>query len=966
MHPRAALLPGLLLAVTPLVCQAEEPKPAAPADFTAVLKQLAALGVPDLTGAKWVSGERIFQDLAYGSPHATEEDDKAQSSYDTIVWSGWVIAEKGAVLRPGIPEMHAVQLKNPDPGNLPRDLDRMLKVLKLTAKELHQQHGYSAERDSYLESAVAGRALVFAMQILQSGDTVSANRLAAAVFENFPDREAVLNGAVSVIADARYRTACAEFAKSGDWKRYAASLKAMRAELPPGWKNRAACAKLLALVEKRAAGPAPALTLPAGVQGDAGTLAAFTALGEGNHAPSGPIETSQHESLWLLPDTAEIKPAEVLRYPYGPLPNVPEVKSLTKGGVAALPVLAAALGDETLTPIFHPPLHGFATSGESVEARTNRFYDALYRPMSRAEIARALILSILPDEDFKFHGMKTEALAGPALDFHKKHAGSTPAELASFYLKEGSTYQKQCVRHYLKSSEDPAVGKLFEDTLLASADIEAGARDALEYLRNKRDKGAGAPGFARKVVAKLKTNLALPDKRPEYEYAPATAGGLTRLNAKRLATIIREIEVFTAGSSMRESLLGIAVKPADEALRALNSESDSLDKMPLATRVPLLLETAIVATDPKVKAWCIGRIAAHGVFVNPGESAEKYVLPAPGSLEAKHWLALISDDKTKIFADETIGSLAASVLESLSEKAPPFAWAARLTGIVTRPDDLLQRRAKARLEGREIPAYPDPAKISAERLKTIVETAAATPDEKMEAFVTGLNPDELAAWGVWWLRHFSPEFPALAKMNLPRIAAPASLLTREKQLSPVVAKSPRLVTLSSEDTTFATTTLAAVGLNPGDVVNAARVETMCAALAKDAGKYSGGFFEFGRFGPSIGISFCGHREKIAQLPQPPTQPDPTEAARVIAVEGPFTRQLRTYASAFKYAHKDFDAIVVLMMPIAENRGNRVWRVKDGKIEAPKPLDAKYGESIPDRALIVVLTAADAKIIRGEK
>lgn len=990
MTPRQAhLLIPIFAAYAP--AHAETSNPAAPADFTAGLKQLAELGLPEAPGARWVAaGPMVSNQLLQGrSGGFDQEAYQVREVFGPSSGYLWFIPASGdatpSVIVPGSPGIRLVELDARMFGGAPGMADIMRKqllaqlqkapaakiaedidgVIERLDKKLAESRKSRGEGENYWaeqqEAALGGRLLLFAAQAYRAGEPAVANKLAAAVFKNFPRREVVLNAAISTLADQGYFDASETLKKDGDWARYAQSLKELLAKFPRGWENRPAVAKLLALVEKRATadGSVPP-ALPPGIKGDAVTLAALRALAATKAAPGAPAPVSAEDTLWILP-ALPAKPGN----PFGGMfyggdsevLSTPEVKALTKAGFAALPALAAAAGDETLTPLFTTNNGRSYSSGETPEAKTKRLFDELRRPMTRGEIVRALLTQILPGEEYKLRRLDPDAFAETVETFRAEHAKDSPVALASFYLKDGSFRQKQAAMRYIARSEDPAAGKVFEDTLLESEDIEGRLNDALEYLRLNRAKAAG---FAPKLVAKLKENLALPDERPAGEHSSRSSNGVTRLSRKWLENQIKAVEALASGKSARELLLEAVAKPAKEAMPLLNAQNQSLQEMPLAERVSLLLEAACAAREAEPKFMLVGQLGGFAFF--GGESKEKYAVPAPGSPDAKRWLQLF-DDKAEVAPGNSVGLVAAFSFESLCETPPPVAmFAMRKSG---KPgDNIFVRRAKARLAGETIPDYPDPAKVSKERLTTIVATVATTPDDKLEAYIDTLNADERIAWTVWWSLRLSPESAAYMKVTLPEVAAPEAFKDREKRLSSVASNSRMAGPADEADEAYTKTLLAAVGLAPGEVVDAARVEAVCAALARDAAKYSGSVLMISRSESSLGLAPYAHREKIAPVEKVEVFVGTPTPSRAFAMQLQFAAQRFDMEGDFGY--KGADAAVVLQVPGAGVSGQRVWRVKDGKVAAPEALDATAAGATPSFAQIVVLTAKDAAVILPEK
>jgi hypothetical protein len=237
-------------------------QPSAIPDFAGGFKQLAALGMPPLDAqATW----SVVAEAANNSNYQLREVTKS------LRGNAWLLPladDKSRAI--GLGGVEVIELKaakkHPAEPDLTKDTEAVIAGLKkLAAKMNATEDGdpfgsgsrYGGGQNGY------GSLLLFAAQLQQTGHPVLANRLALAVFEVYPSREAAVDAAVDVLADHLYQQASRAFFASGDWPAYHTALVGLCKRFPRGWYSRDAVAMLLPQLEKQAAGnKAPAPNLP--------------------------------------------------------------------------------------------------------------------------------------------------------------------------------------------------------------------------------------------------------------------------------------------------------------------------------------------------------------------------------------------------------------------------------------------------------------------------------------------------------------------------------------------------------------------------------------------------------------------------------------------------------------------------------------------------------------------------------
>lgn len=960
-----------------------EASPASPADFSSGLKKLTDLGIPSFEGAKWVQANTLQQLLMDDEGSYRGISYSLRQLSDDLDGHYWVRRdgkEGLSVAAPGTPAVVDVGGKTPrflrdvpeefrkqmltqmmsqvDSAKPRKIADTVTKTIAKMEKTLagekkeNETRNYSSNQYG---PAVGGEMLIFAAQIYASGETSEANRLAAAVFKNWPDRQAVLNGAIAVLAERQYDEISGVFFKSGDWAGYAKSLRALQAKFPRGWDKRAGLAILIARVEKRAAGK-PAPFKPEGVpKPDAATLAAFDALVD---AKPDEKQESRDTSVWLLPEVGKKKNEGMFsfgRHYFGgssPFLGESSVVALRKPGVAALPVLIAALGDETLVRLRNgSPSYSFSSSSDSAETKARRSYEQLKRPATRGEIARELLFAVLPGETYKLRRLDADGLASAATDFLAEHGKDKPLDFARFYLKEGSDEQKQAAMNFFARSDDPAAGKEFEASLLASENIEGETSQAIEYVKSK--KGA-ASDFAKKLVAKLRENLKTVTDRPKQEWSSSTTNGVTTVSKPQLEKVIAQLEAFTSGKSTREIVLD-ALKQAKKPAAELNRQGELIRAMDAKDRDALYLELAADSEDKALRAAATQQLAYGNLFMQPDSEKKSFTPPAADTPDGKRWRKLLAS--TVIVPGNvsvSLGKLAAYAVENRADKVPQYVTMMMYVGDGS--DYILVRRAEARFAGKEVPAYPDPSKVTAERLGAIAAQVLATPDAKYGDYLAGLSPDERYAFVLWRFTRMSPSQSAYLGTKLAEITAPAGFDAKDNAFagtgSELMGKK-----MSAEERALAEEIIGVTGLKTGTAFTNAGLLPLGAALAGNHAKYSGVTVICCPALDGLGRKLYASRAKIAKF----------------EMSGGFDNQedVMIYSAAQKFrisgdnGAKGADALVSLQVESEAFNGARLWKVKGDKVSPPEAPGEKDAKKPVSYAVFAILDAKDAKVITPE-
>ncbi|MDR2980658.1 MAG: hypothetical protein LBV12_00255 [Puniceicoccales bacterium] len=1025
MKSPTALVLGLIVSISPLLANETVSAPSTEAtkatasstDFSVGLRQLAALGLPDIKAAKWVHADQAeIMIIRSGNTRTMGGLGYSEALYHR----GWVLvdAQTGevkvmlggspsflAIAKPGeqqrdMPEQAKkvweerqksalARLKDLPATDLAADVDKLIKELEAAvgkiAKEKEEQKSNNsswnwAERQ---QIPINGGILIFATQIYQHGDAALANKLASALFKNFPQKEQSLNAAIALIADEQYADATDTVLASGDWKSYAAQLQTLLKRFPRGWENRAGVEKLFELVEKQVANPPQSLTATEGKSLDPATIAALDALmsrpgkttsGKSTDAPS------LNSELWILPKHAEnpegtsrsVTGSELVRQNARYASRMAmggfsdeRVTSLVNSGMVAIPALATVLTDDNLTLIaqnFHggDSSYSYFSNRENTGARAARIFESMYRPATRGEVVRLLLLKVLPGEEYKLRRQDAGTLAETALQFWEEHHNNTPLQLIQLYLQEGGSSQKTAALEYLSQSNDPALAAMFEKQALEAENFEGELDNIVTYIKGKRAKAAE---FSGKVIERIKKNLSEEKDRPKGEYSSHTTNGVTRLSKQRLESYLSEIEIISGGKSPKVLAQAILTDTSK------NVESQFVELIKLMQTLPeedqgsFLLQCA--ADSQALRPQLLTMVFYYGAAMRGRLNGrwvgqiEKPTLK-PDTEESLLWSKLLADETLlppkSMFSGlvKTNAQLAAYALEKGYGDMPDY-----LQMIPSgKMNERILTRAKARLAGHEISAWPDPKKISKERMTAIIDAAAKTPFPELERYIQSLPEDEYIAWMLWTLHHNTSKERAVAmgdvieSVNIPM---PTVLAENNQKF---LGAAPPVGYFTAEDEVIARRLITDLQLKLGEKVTGEWISAFCGKLAEHASGYSGCIINLLQpqdtgVGVMLGIS-QGKIESAKLKNQVYLMAN--------AYLSPHAGYLQYVARLFDdEKYKDADALVI---PVGSSK--MIWTMKDGKVVSPEEAAEKMELKDLYQGTILVLTAKDAKIIRGDE
>ena len=758
----------LLLSLLPGAAQ----NAAAAPDFSDGFNKLAALGLPALDpAAKWVTSRN--SSLPY-------ELTRAAKSLKGNAWLVPAATGKAQLLPLGGVTSYDGKPSATSP-DLAKDVAVIIAAINKSAQTTDENASDSLLNNRYSSSTIDADLLLFATQLHQTGHADLANQLAFALFSAVPSRETVVDGAIDKFASALYEQAAEAFFKAGDWAAYEKSLTDLSKRFPRGWSQREAVALFLPQVAKQAAGlKPPAPTLPDTLI-DPRALAILSELTDPpKPATAKPTPASAQEAL-LRQRMMEMgdyeysgrgggaHPLWLLDPPADPKPEAPPMERLTALKMAALPGLAALLGDPFLTHSANGSSYSSRSysSNESPEEILFGKYQSLHRPSTRGEIAKQLLLATLPDSDDSSNETDDESLRQQTLEFWKAHQNATRDELAAVFLREGSRSQITQAARLLATATDPQSHQIFEGHVLGLDPVLGAYQEVQIYLRAR--KTAGKPFFdayAKLARSQTPADAHLDDSGSgEGFWLIKQSGGVEKM-LKSLGTLVDPLPPRSLAVQIAKG------KPAD-AEEAIDGLRPLMADLSPTKQLHAYLEGANAATDAEVRAHFLR--ATLDIDWNeekddeeaaPAADEDKVPPPADRQVsepELKVWRKLMADtrriparyDPEILFRQAasiikpTVAELAALALE-MSINPGIFAVISSAKVITGKSlTAMFLEHATARLAGHTLPPFPDASKVAKERLAAIVAEAATKSATEIDAYLFSLTMDERAAWLQW-------------------------------------------------------------------------------------------------------------------------------------------------------------------------------------------------------------------------
>lgn len=792
---RASFLisPALVLASS-WICHAGE------TSFSEGLKRLAALGLPPMQGAQWVKAPGDFRNGFTDSYHFQEMSVKLSGNVWKLPGDPHIHLDFGSpaeVDLPGSGEpqkdtadeqkpgllgkmLRNYQEKNPEPKKktktpaeppqslAAKDAAKLANALgkASVAQEINQRMRWG-------DANLHGRIMLFAAQLHAAGETESANNLAAALFKAIDNDPAIIDGAISHLADTQYTASANAFFETTDWEAYHTAIKTLLEKYPRGWANAPAVALLSSHLEKRAATPAP-LSLP-GITLKPEALALIDKLLEKQSVETSDealanargIDLSRYPARqraemisWLRENAAEgvsfSDPSLwLLNFSVaGETPTSP-VEALKAMGMDGFIALVAALTDETLVPIRkQDDGNSYYSSDEAPATAIRRRYASLNRPVTRGEIAAALISSSLPTLENESFGNNSQPdpadLAESAIGFWKTNKDKSPFDLASLYIAEGNPNQRTLAARFLASAKDPIAHAAFEKTVLSAADPLSLISEVDGYLSARK---SAAKSFANAYIKLVRENP------PSEEDLNRTSAGWQIREAGGLDNYLRKLSLKVGDVSLHkmiaEALRAKKETAEDEALSPIASLAPAIQSIPLHECLTAFGKTAAAASPSQwmeIHQLLLGRIYYETRNNGGEEGVDSETLPEE-ILEI--WKPHIARTDAlpaegdfpkfaRAYGAETNGDASALLVELASK--PMLAYTlnqyALAEGSPEAVINFVRKRVAAWSSGEKTEPWPSSESVSEERVEEISKKISTLKADEIIPFAMSLPLSE--------------------------------------------------------------------------------------------------------------------------------------------------------------------------------------------------------------------------------
>lgn len=597
-------------------------------------------------------------------------------------------------------------------------------------------------------------ALFWAAMLAHTGHEPPALALAAAAFDGTDERsrKLLLDAFFNRLGERAYARVLQNLRKHHDWAKFRDELAGVINRFPQGWHNRDAARVLLHKVTERARLPAvPPLAARAAqlTSEEQKTLLAWLKDLEEGRSDEG------LQTLWTLPpgpqDESEEDEGErdsSMTPAKAEAGATPFPRSL---GLAAVPLLAALLADETLT------LAGFSDDGEdgmdSLRGFSHTFYggrdmepaDALRqaysnlsKPPTRAEVVKGLLAVVLPNELQNDSSEEAAQSIPDILAWHATVKDLPAAEVALAYL-EGGNQDPAVLAHAMKLDDPKKLARL-EGVM-----VEQAAIWNLERLVPFVEKlgPARAPAFISQVRQHLEADLA--------RYSNDADG-----MRKRMDSGLKRLEAASRGEKKNLDLPAIlalfaAFDPQSpdnemEVSEAYQAFPKAAKKLPQAARAEMIVNALPGFKSPAFASQILRVMFGGHRQAQPLELKAEERAPLLAATKAS-WEKLLATgaDSAQDDNGERLGLLV-SVVEALQTLAAapsslPWQDVAQLGSPGTK---LLSDHAHALLAGQQA-SLPDPADVGNDEQEKLLAEWGAKPPAEIAAGLASLDIARLLA-----------------------------------------------------------------------------------------------------------------------------------------------------------------------------------------------------------------------------
>ena len=739
-----------------------------PAARVQALENFFKLGLPDSRGAKWVRA-RLVED---------DEPGILLPGGDETGYSGnaWLVREeKGGVVELIMDHTRRVRVLRAKDGDeadegggkvpaariqeadLDGDLKKLADALKPGAKKGRGGIRAGGEYFSGDEArpAMAAGALLLCAHLQRQRRAQQTGSLVADVLAFSSNPAAVLDRAVSLLAEGRLRQLTESYFEKRDLGAYAQSIEKLAGEFPRGWVKREAA--LFLASRARDQKPAPAASEP-GARKAAGLLLSV------KHDQ---LERLPLHSNWLFAapgesprrgrSTRSFKGRRTVEAGEG-APESPASAFFAEGRTAFAAV-ARLLDDHRLVPLRRSDVSGSSSSSDFDSdtpraERIRREYESLDRPLELRELAWSLVENILPDqlrsEADDLESGRTEKV----LAWFETVAALSDDDFAWTTLREsGSTRGNNfglALGFLIENGSAPSQKRLQEVFLDPAVWSSGSGNEIFTPLESYAAKlGPDAAAFGEKlrpIVVKAIKDQSAEDLADNGDRVDAE---LRKRYERRADGQIKRFDQIFKPQGLAEMLAELANADKESSIELWQTLQGQLAKMPWPETEAQLYQFAPKAKDPAVRSGIVSLIMQHEL-----QETEKKK-PAAAVPDAATCAAIAT-----LLADETplpepiywaVAALNFGDLTALAFVFPRLAegengtWQKLLQTCPEFAFVWMKSHALALVAGHPAPPIPDATRVPARRADEILNEVAALAPEKILAALIAKTPDEQAA-----------------------------------------------------------------------------------------------------------------------------------------------------------------------------------------------------------------------------
>ncbi|WP_395753577.1 hypothetical protein [Prosthecobacter sp.] len=579
-------------------------------------------------------------------------------------------------------------------------------------------------------------ALYWSALLLRTGHEAESIALARAAFGNAEEklRKQLLDGFFDRQAQSAYQDAMGAFAKHHDWAKLSAALTAVVNQFPLGWQQRDAARVFIHKVNERARLPAmPPIkaSRPLSEKEQAVLTAWLQDLDAGK---------STDHSRWTLPLPSGEAGAEDQE-------DKDSRASFPRNyGIAAVPLLAAILGDETLTLAGlnvrqsqsfglggHVNFGGHADAAELLRSA----YGRLQTPSTRSQLAWSLLQQVLP-QDLRSEGSQNVAEVAPdILAWYASLKDATPGEIALAYIEAGEE-DEEILAQALTVTDPKKLARL-ENGMLESANVYD-MSNLTPFVRKLGPEKA--PAFIKKVRLKLEAEINGFRSTDQEKQRKQMESGLKRLakaaQGEQKKPGLKEMLVMLAAYDMKAE-----DEDQQEARETFGSLPTLLNKLSVTERLDMLLPLLPDFKSPQVAEHLLG-LALNGENGEGDKNLKPQERLALLERTRPHWQKLLNSKEIEDDSLRMLVQLVAS-LEKLvtGENVSPDLY--EFPSLGDYGARLLKERASALLSGQKVEPLPSAAAISSDERKKLLEDLGRKTVAEIGKELETISVDKLLA-----------------------------------------------------------------------------------------------------------------------------------------------------------------------------------------------------------------------------